>query len=90
MPEWTAEARDVQELIQVLTTRYEKATVRAEEIRQKHGESTIIVVPSNVSIEIFPLSSCHPIFNPSLNYVFRKYVGLLTYLQKKTKSPIFI
>ncbi|XP_028158274.1 ankycorbin [Ostrinia furnacalis] len=47
MPEWTAEARDVQELVQVLTQRYDKACARADEIRIKHGETTLIAVPSN-------------------------------------------
>ncbi|KAL0850545.1 hypothetical protein ABMA28_012323 [Loxostege sticticalis] len=47
MPEWTAEARDVQELVQVLMQRYEKACARAQEIRVKHGETTVIAVPSN-------------------------------------------
>lgn len=50
MPEWTAEARDVQELVQVLMQRYEKACARAQEIRVKHGETTVIAVPSNVCI----------------------------------------
>ncbi|XP_053601398.1 interaptin [Plodia interpunctella] len=47
IPEWTAEPRDVQELIAVLTSRYEKAVVKADEIREKQGESTIIAIPSN-------------------------------------------
>ncbi|XP_026764657.2 synaptonemal complex protein 1 [Galleria mellonella] len=47
LPEWTAEARDVQELVSVLAIRYEKAKIRAEEIRNKQGDTTIIAVPSN-------------------------------------------
>ncbi|PZC74425.1 hypothetical protein B5X24_HaOG207867 [Helicoverpa armigera] len=46
MPEWTAEARDVQEIMTVLTTRYEKARTRAEEIKEKQKDTTIIMVPS--------------------------------------------
>lgn len=46
MPEWTAEARDVQELVTVLTTRYEKARAKAEDIKEKQKDTTIIMVPS--------------------------------------------
>ncbi|KAF9413826.1 hypothetical protein HW555_008094, partial [Spodoptera exigua] len=46
MPEWTAEPRDVQELVTVLTTRYEKARIKAEEIKEKQKDTTIIMVPS--------------------------------------------
>lgn len=49
MPEWTAEARDVQELVQVLTTRYEKARLKVEDVKEKQKDNTIIMVPSNVS-----------------------------------------
>ena len=48
MPEWTAEARDVQELVSVLITRYEKAQAKAEEIKEKQKDTTIIMVPSTV------------------------------------------
>ncbi|XP_026746499.1 centrosomal protein of 290 kDa-like [Trichoplusia ni] len=47
MPEWTAEARDVQELVQVLTTRYEKARLKVEDVKEKQKDNTIIMVPSN-------------------------------------------
>ncbi|KAM3956276.1 coiled-coil domain containing protein 151 [Aphomia sociella] len=47
IPEWTAEARDVQELVMVLTARYEKASLRAEDIRNKHGDTTVVMLPSN-------------------------------------------
>ncbi|KAJ8734301.1 hypothetical protein PYW07_014852 [Mythimna separata] len=46
MPEWTAEARDVQELVTVLTVRYEKARTKAEDIKEKQKDTTIIMVPS--------------------------------------------
>ncbi|KAJ8734521.1 hypothetical protein PYW08_013771 [Mythimna loreyi] len=46
MPEWTAEARDVQELVTVLTVRYEKARAKAEDIKEKQKDTTIIMVPS--------------------------------------------
>lgn len=48
MPEWTAEARDVQEIISVLTARYGKARTKAEEVKEKQKDNTIILVPSNV------------------------------------------
>lgn len=48
MPEWTAEARDVQELVTVLTVRYEKALAKAEDIKEKQKDTTIIMVPSTV------------------------------------------
>ncbi|XP_049885539.1 centrosomal protein of 290 kDa [Pectinophora gossypiella] len=47
MPEWTAEARDVQELVDVLTARFAKGRTRADEIREKLPDSTAIVIPSN-------------------------------------------
>ncbi|KOB70564.1 Uncharacterized protein OBRU01_15150 [Operophtera brumata] len=47
IPEWTAEARDVQQLVMVLTTRFEKATARAEEVKLKQRDSTTVPVPSS-------------------------------------------
>lgn len=67
MPEWTAEARDVQELVMVLTSRYEKASLRVQYIREKNTDVTIILVPSNViniSLELYILQK----------YVFYKHV----------------
>ncbi|XP_072935280.1 outer dynein arm-docking complex subunit 3 [Epargyreus clarus] len=46
MPEWTAEARDIQEIIQVLSTRFERARTRVVIINEKQKDSTAIVVPS--------------------------------------------
>ncbi|KAJ0180932.1 hypothetical protein K1T71_003017 [Dendrolimus kikuchii] len=47
MPEWTAEARDVHELVMVLIARFEKARIKTEEIKERQKDTTIIVVPSN-------------------------------------------
>ncbi|XP_037871974.1 hyaluronan-mediated motility receptor [Bombyx mori] len=47
VPEWTAEARDVHELVVVLTSRYEKAKARSDEIKEKNKDVTTIIVPSN-------------------------------------------
>ncbi|KAL4721131.1 hypothetical protein ACJJTC_009411 [Scirpophaga incertulas] len=47
LPEWTAEARDVQELVEVLTTRFAKACARAADIRQKHGEAGPFLAPTS-------------------------------------------
>lgn len=49
MPEWTAEARDVQELIEVLTTRFGKARLKVEDIRERRPEASAMTMPSNVS-----------------------------------------
>ncbi|CAK1548089.1 unnamed protein product [Leptosia nina] len=48
MPEWTAEARDIQEIIQVLGSRFDKARARVELIGDKQRD-TVIVVPSNTT-----------------------------------------
>ncbi|RVE55179.1 hypothetical protein evm_000077 [Chilo suppressalis] len=47
MPEWTAEARDVQAVVRVLSVRYQTARVRADQVREKHGDITAIPIPSN-------------------------------------------
>ncbi|XP_068629190.1 outer dynein arm-docking complex subunit 3 [Battus philenor] len=49
VPEWTAEARDIQEIVEVLYARFEKAQARADIIREKRTDSTTIVVPSNTT-----------------------------------------
>ncbi|CAH4035127.1 unnamed protein product [Pieris brassicae] len=46
MPEWTAEACDIQEILVVLTTRFEKAQAKVEMIGDKHN-STVVFIPSN-------------------------------------------
>ncbi|XP_073959970.1 uncharacterized protein [Choristoneura fumiferana] len=46
VPEWTAEARDVQQLVQVLRTRYSLAGVRADDVRSRRDVSTM-AMPSN-------------------------------------------
>lgn len=53
MPEWTAEARDVQELVMVLTARYEKATARAEEAKLRQKDSTNVTIHSS-NVRQFP------------------------------------
>ncbi|XP_075979320.1 coiled-coil domain containing protein 151 [Anticarsia gemmatalis] len=47
MPEWTAEPRDVQELVMVLQVRYDKACAKLEEVKERQKDTTIIMVPSN-------------------------------------------
>ncbi|KPI95413.1 Coiled-coil domain-containing protein 151 [Papilio xuthus] len=49
IPEWTAEARDIHEIMAVLTARFEKARARTELIKEKRTDSTTIVVPSNTT-----------------------------------------
>ncbi|KPJ14561.1 Coiled-coil domain-containing protein 151 [Papilio machaon] len=49
IPEWTAEARDIQDIMAVLTARFEKARARAEHVKEKRTDSTAIVVPSNTT-----------------------------------------
>lgn len=48
MPEWTTEPRDIDQVLHVLTSRYDTACARAEEIRARRGDVTP-VLPSNVS-----------------------------------------
>ncbi|XP_045489865.1 putative golgin subfamily A member 6-like protein 3 [Pieris rapae] len=48
MPEWTAEACDIQEILAVLTTRFEKAQAKVETIGDKHN-STVVFIPSNTT-----------------------------------------
>lgn len=57
MPEWTAEARDVQELIEVLTVRFGKARLKTDDIRERRPEASAVTLPSNVrfSLQIFVL-----------------------------------
>lgn len=47
MPEWTAEARDIAEILTVLTARFNSARNRSALLSQKPRDHT---VPSNVSI----------------------------------------
>ncbi|XP_050663846.1 coiled-coil domain-containing protein 186 [Leptidea sinapis] len=60
-PEWTAEARDIQEIIQVLSIRYEKARIRTEAILEKQKDTAVIMVPSN------PTSGAQSVVNMSLH-----------------------
>ncbi|XP_047525347.1 putative golgin subfamily A member 6-like protein 3 isoform X2 [Pieris napi] len=47
MPEWTAEACDIQEILVVLTTRFEKAQAKVETIGDKHISH--VFIPSNTT-----------------------------------------
>ncbi|VVC98287.1 unnamed protein product [Leptidea sinapis] len=47
-PEWTAEARDIQEIIQVLSIRYEKARIRTEAILEKQKDTAVIMHPEGI------------------------------------------
>lgn len=47
VPEWTAEARDVQQLLQVLRARYSLAGARADDVRARRDVATM-AMPSNV------------------------------------------
>ncbi|KAG7303884.1 hypothetical protein JYU34_010789 [Plutella xylostella] len=46
VPEWTAEARDIQEVVSVLSSRYAAAAARAADVRARRGDVTP-VMPSN-------------------------------------------
>ncbi|CAB3259241.1 unnamed protein product [Arctia plantaginis] len=47
MPEWTAEPRDVQELVMVLQVRYDKARTKLADVKERQKDTTYIMVPSN-------------------------------------------
>ncbi|CAG5035337.1 unnamed protein product [Parnassius apollo] len=49
IPEWTAEARDIQEIVSVLSARFERARARADVIRDKKNDTNIVIIQSNTT-----------------------------------------
>ncbi|XP_059060356.1 uncharacterized protein LOC131853477 [Achroia grisella] len=87
IPEWTAEARDVQEIISVLNTRYEKARARAEEIRNKQGDATIITIPSNPASRPSSVAGVS-VHSQSTHKESERVTAVPTYKELVQKEPV--